>query len=90
MHDIRFDQEVVVEELGGARVVREDAADGRGGDEDRLRAMARHPRLDVGLAAQVELRVRHGEQFATLAREPAHQRRADHAAMPGDPDALSS
>lgn len=38
----------------------------------------------AGLVEQVELAARDRQDVAVLARQPAHDRRADHAAMPGD------
>ena len=87
---IGFDHEVVVQEIDRLRVVRDNAADARGGDEHRVRLPRLDPCLDVGLPAQVELAARRRQALAILRRQAPHDRAAGHAAMAGDPDALAA
>jgi hypothetical protein len=89
VHDVGLDREIVVEEFGRARVVGEDAADRRRRDEDRVGPRLAHPRLDRALVAQIELRAVGGDQGAARGAEPAHQRRAHHAAMARHPHFLA-
>jgi hypothetical protein len=87
---VRLQREIVVTKIGRAAGVGVDAADARGGEDHRVRLGRAHPRLHVSLAAHVDLAALHGKDFAVLAGEPAHHRRAHHAAMAGDPDAAPS
>ena len=52
------------------------------------RASANQP-VDRGLIAQIDLAALDRQQFDVFLAEPAHQRAADHAAMPGNEDRLA-
>jgi hypothetical protein len=54
MHDRRVNQEIVVDELGRARAVREYAADGPR-DEVHSRPVDAKPLVDRGLIAKIEV-----------------------------------
>ncbi len=89
MNDVGGDNQVVIDELAAQRVVGDDAADLGGREKHHLRTRRREPAIDRGLIGQVDLPTRHGQDLDPLAREPAHQRAADHAAMAGDKNRLS-
>ena len=63
------------------------AADGGSSQEHDFRAMIRHPPFNISLAAQIELCMPHGEDFAVLALQPADHGGTHHAGMTTDPDA---
>ena len=86
---IRRDRQIVVEEFGAQRVVGDDAADLGRRQKHHLRAFGGEPLVDRGLIAQIDLAARRCQQFDILPRQPAHQRRPDHAAMAGDEDRLA-
>ena len=88
VHHGRVNHHVVVDELGRARRVRHDPADRAGDEEDVLRPVRAEPVVHRRLVAQVELIAGGGQDVAEAFRlEPAHERRPDEAAMPGDEDA---
>jgi len=54
-----------------------------------LEGTPREVSFDVGLPGEIEFGMGRAQDGAIFARQPAHDRRADHAAMAGDPDALA-
>jgi hypothetical protein len=87
---VRLDHQVLVDEVGGVRVVRVDAAHLRRGEHDGIRALALEERLDVRLGGEIELRVgARDDARGTPALERAHDRRTHHAAMARDVDLRS-
>jgi len=56
------------------------------GEEDRIGPNFGKPRLGVGLTFQIDRLAVDSENLAVLARQPADDRQADHAAVSGDPD----
>src|SRR3546814_4056081 len=64
MDDVRLDHQIVVEEVRGPSVVREDAADPGGGDEDGLRPRLGDPSFGLGLAPQIDDVARRRQKFA--------------------------
>src|SRR4029079_1740700 len=62
VHDRRVNQHVVVNELGGACRVREDAAHSSGNEEDIVGAIGTKPVTDGSLIAEIELIAGCGEQ----------------------------
>jgi hypothetical protein len=89
MDDIRLQDQVLIQEVGGISLVGKDAAHLRSRKEDRVRPVLLHPGFHVRLSRQVEFAVRRGQDFAILRDEPTHQCRPDHAPMSGDEDAFS-
>ena len=87
---IGFNDQVLVEKLRGARGVGHDAAHGGGSKKDSVDLLVRHPGMNVRLAQKIEFAAVRGDDFAVLALQPPHNRRACHAAMSGHPDALSA
>ena len=88
VHHRGVDHHVVVDELRRPRRVREDAADRAGDEEHVLGPVRAEPVVDGRLVAQVELLARRGEHVAeALGLEPAHDGRADQAAVAGHEDA---
>jgi hypothetical protein len=85
--DVRLQSEIVVEEIRRAAGVCRNAADPRRREDDHVGLCLVHPRLDLGLAPQVEPGAIDGQELAVLAREPSNQCGTDHAAMACDPDA---
>jgi hypothetical protein len=75
-----------MEEVGRAAGVGRNAADPRRGEDDDVRLRLIHPCLDLDLLPEIEPVAADGDEFAVLARQPAHQRRSHHAAMAGYPD----
>src|SRR5215831_15255604 len=88
MHNVGFHYEIVVEKLRWIAGVGEDAADLSCGHEHGLRFSLLHPSQDLVLTGEVELRPLRSQDPASLTLEASHQRRAHHAAVTGDPDAL--
>jgi hypothetical protein len=84
-----LDHQVVVEKIRGPRRVGEDAANGRSGQKHRVDLLLRQPRVHVRLPQQIELAPVCRQDLAVFPLEPAHNRRAGHAAMTGNPDAPS-
>ena len=83
-----LDQRVVAYEVGGVPVVRQDAADLRGGEEDELGTLRGEEALDVLLPGQVDLGTRRKEQVVeAVLPESSHDGGADEPAVPGNPDA---
>src|SRR5690606_17037478 len=79
--------QVVADELGRIRIVREDAADLRRGEKDVFRPLGGEETLDGGGVAQVELGARADHDVReTAAHGRAVQRRAHEAPMPRDVD----
>jgi hypothetical protein len=87
--DVGLHGEVVVEKVCRTAGVGVDAADPRRSEDDDVRLRLVHPGLDFGLLTQIEPVATDGDEFAVLARQPAHQRRPHHAAMAGNPDSAS-
>jgi hypothetical protein len=52
MDDVRFDQQIVVEEIGREGIVGVHAADAACSQKNDPRAMRRHPAFDFGFASQ--------------------------------------
>ncbi len=89
MDHIRRNHQIVVEEFGAQRVVGDDAADLGGREKHHLRALGGEPAVDRGLIAQIGFAAARRQQFDIFRRQPAYQRRADHAAVAGDVDRLA-
>ena len=87
--DVRFDRQVLIEEVGRIAVVGMDAAHPPGGQEHRVRPRRRHPRLGLHLPRQVDLVARDRLDLAAFGRQPPCDGAADHAAMAGHPHALA-
>ena len=51
-------------------------------EHDRVGSDAGEPSFDLALPGEVERRAVDRHHLAVLAREPAHERRTDHAAWP--------
>ena len=66
------------------------AADPRRGEQHRLRPMLIEPAIDRRLVAQIDRIAADRQNPAFLLRQPADQRRTDHAAMAGDEYAPSA
>jgi hypothetical protein len=81
------DHHVVVNELGGPRRVRHDAADGAGDEINVLRSIGAEPIVDRRLIAEIELLARRGENvLEAKLLETANDRRANEAPVTGDED----
>src|SRR5579864_2451959 len=86
---VRLDHEVVVDEIGGKRVVGVNAADPRRRKQDGLRPNLLHKAIDLDGVTQIARGARRGDDLAALAFEASDQRRAYQAAMTGDPNPLT-
>ena len=86
LNDIRLNHEIIEKKIRGVRVIRKDSADLGGGEDDHIRFGPRHPLPNVVLLAQIDIATVHRQDFRVFAREPAHDRRANHATMAGDPN----
>src|SRR5690606_2736963 len=64
--DIRGDQQIVVDEVGGAAGIRGYAADSSGRDDDNVRPRASDKTLHLALTAEVELFPADGQDLAIL------------------------
>src|SRR5260221_10319953 len=89
MNNVSGNGEIVVEKLGRPAVIRQDSADRCSADDDRIRSIIGKPLPRRRLIAQIELAPADGQQFAAFACKTPRQRRADHAAMAGNPYALA-
>ena len=87
--DVGLDHQVFVEELSRKRVVGVDAADLGGGEKHDIGLALADPGANLRLLAQIRRAAFDRQDLAILGRQPAHDRRADHAAMAGDPDLLA-
>ena len=83
--DVRFDGDVLVGEVGRIAIIGQNAADPRGGHDDRVRPFGRHPPLGIGLALEVQLAVRGSQDLSALGGQSTHERGSHHAAVAGDP-----
>jgi hypothetical protein len=83
------DGEIVVKELNRPGRIGDGAANLRGGNEDDLRARLFHPPLHLDLAGQGDVIAFDGDKLAVFRVKPPEQRRANHAAVSGDPDSLA-
>ena len=82
---VGLDQQIVADEVGRVRVVRDDAADLGRGHEHVGRPLLREEALDGGRVAQVDGCTRRADHVAEAARgERAAYRRAREAALAGD------
>ncbi len=87
LHDRGVDHQVVVDELGRARAVGQDAADRARDEENIIGAVGLEPVIHRRLIAQIELVPRGAEDVGEAGGvQPAHERRADQAAMSGHID----
>ena len=87
LHDRGVDHQVVVDELGRARAVGQNPTDRARDQEHIIGTVGLEPVIDRGLIAQVELVTRGAEDVRESGGvQPAHERRADEAAMSGDID----
>ena len=82
--------EIVMEEIGRRRVIGEDATHLGGRQEDDVGLGPRHPLPDRVLLAQIEFVTVDRQHLHVFLGEPTQEGRADHAAMPGDPNATLS
>jgi hypothetical protein len=59
------------------------------GEQHRIRSMLIEPAIDGRLVAQIDRIAPDRKNPTFFLRQPAHQRRSDHATMPGDEYASS-
>ena len=86
MNDVRFDHQIVVDEIGRERIVGVDAADLCGGQHNRVGTILPQPRLDAGLITQIHGLAIGLEDFVTALGQTTGDRGPDHALVSGDPD----
>lgn len=87
MHDSGMDHEIVVEELGGSGEVGHNPAHGASDEVDVLGSVGAEPVVDGSLISKVELVTSSRKDVREPGRgEPAGDRRADEAGVPGDED----
>ena len=87
--DIERDRQIDGDEIGGKSVVGMNAADQSGGQESRIRPHLRQPVLGGRLIGQVERAPLGDQDLRAFIGQPAHNRRAHHAVMAGDINALA-
>ncbi len=62
----------------------------RGGQEHGVRPRLVHPRLDLGLAGQVQFGAGRRQDLTALVRQAAHKRLAQQPRVAGDKDPLAA
>ena len=89
MDDVRFDEQIVIEEVGWKSIVGVDASHAPGRQNDDPRTVRRDPVFDLGLASEIHHRAAWiAQQSARFALKPAHHGAAHHTMLTGDPDRL--
>ena len=87
MNDVRFDEQIVVKEIGRESVIGAQAAHAAGCQNDDLGTVRGHPIFDLGLASQINASTASiAQQSATFALKPTHHSAAYHPMLTGDPD----
>ncbi len=85
--DVGLDHQVFVDELGGIGVVGVDAADLGRREVNLVRALGEEELVNAPLVDQIEFRMgARDDAGGALCAQAAHDRRTDHAAMPGNVD----
>jgi len=89
--DAAGDRRVIVKKISRERGIGQNAANLGHSHKDCVRAIALHPGFDIGRAPKIKLIATNRENVgARLLGRPAHDGRADHAAVARYKDALAS
>ena len=86
--DVRFDNQIVIDEFCRITVIGEDTANLGSGENDRVGSVCFNKFLDLVLPLQIDLTARGRDDAAIFGLKPAHKSTADHPAMTGNPDLL--
>src|SRR5262245_31163426 len=89
INNIRRNREIVIQELGRRRAIRQDAANFRSRQKDGLWLRRRQPALHLCLKCQVDLFAPYGEDRAVLPLKETQQCRSHHAPVASHPYPLT-